>query len=85
MNFPKWQYHKELCPDGKIIRSNEEFEKLGKGWVDSPALFDVKSVKDETPVGSVSMNGVESVPELADQPVEAPASEAPAKSKKPRA
>lgn len=35
-----WTYHKTLCPEGKILRSAEDEEKLGPGWVDTPAKFD---------------------------------------------
>ncbi len=39
--FPRWRYHKELLPEGKIVRSAVENKELGAGWVDSPAGFEV--------------------------------------------
>lgn len=44
--FPRWRFHKDL-PDGKIVRSSEENEQLGAGWVDSP-LDLVKASAGET-------------------------------------
>ena len=41
-SWPRWRYHKELLPEGKIVKSAAENEKLGKGWVDSPADFESK-------------------------------------------
>lgn len=29
-------------PEGLIVRSQEQFDSLGKGWVDSPAKFGAK-------------------------------------------
>jgi len=40
--WPRWRYHRELKPEGKIVRSFEENEALGPNWVDSPAQFDLK-------------------------------------------
>lgn len=37
--FPKWFFHQDLLPDGKIVRSQEELDELGEGWVHSPAEF----------------------------------------------
>lgn len=37
--FPKWFFHQDLLPDGKIIRSQEQFDELGPGWVESPNDF----------------------------------------------
>jgi len=45
-NFPKWFYHKEICPDGKIIKDEEQFSALSEGWKETPADFDKES--DET-------------------------------------
>lgn len=45
--FPKWFYHKEIKPDGKIIYSKEEFVALGEGWKETPAAFTQES--DEAP------------------------------------
>jgi len=40
MSWPSWRYHKEIKPEGKIVRSDAEFEALGPGWVDTPAKFE---------------------------------------------
>lgn len=45
LNFPIWQYHKEF--GGKIIRSSEEYDALGDGWVSSPADFEKDLKKPE--------------------------------------
>lgn len=37
--YPVWRYHQEQCPDGKVVYSKAEDQKLGAGWVDSPAKF----------------------------------------------
>lgn len=53
--WPRWRYHKTLRPDGKIVRSFEENEELGLGWVDSPAQFDLEpEVPADPPAGSTS-------------------------------
>lgn len=38
-NYPIWQYHEEKQPDGLIVYSAEQMEKLGEGWVDSTSMF----------------------------------------------
>ena len=35
--FPKWLYHPEK--DAMIVRSQEQLDSLGEGWVNSPADF----------------------------------------------
>lgn len=57
--FPIWKYHKEKLPEGKIVRSAEEFEALGPGWVDSPAQF--SEVQNENS-GSSQEESKESAP-----------------------
>lgn len=37
--WPRWRYHEEKKPEGKIVQSAEENEALGPGWVDTPADF----------------------------------------------
>lgn len=39
-NFPRWRFHKHHKPEGKIVHSQEENERLGHGWVDSPKHFE---------------------------------------------
>ena len=33
--FPKWFYHRDLFPEGKIIRSQDEFDLMPVGFVES--------------------------------------------------
>lgn len=41
--FPKWKYHPEQ-PAGVVVNDADAEQKLGAGWVDSPADFpDVKA------------------------------------------
>lgn len=42
--LPKWFYHSEHFPEGKIIRTKEEFDQIPKGFVESPANFKVNLV-----------------------------------------
>lgn len=37
---PMWQFHKELCPEGKIFRDEAELQALSPEWVDSPTMFE---------------------------------------------
>lgn len=38
--YPKFLYHPELAPEGKIFKGAEETKGLSRqGWVDSPAKF----------------------------------------------
>jgi hypothetical protein len=37
--YPKWLYHKDLAPDGRLIRGPEQ-DPIEDGWVDTPAAFD---------------------------------------------
>lgn len=37
-NYPLWKYHPS-CPDGVLVKSAEQLEAIGEGWVDSPTLF----------------------------------------------
>jgi hypothetical protein len=47
-SWPRWRFHKEKSPEGKIVKSEEENSKLGSGWVDSPADFDKSEKKSES-------------------------------------
>lgn len=47
--FPKWFYHNEYFPEGKIIRTKDEFDKMPKGFVESPANFDKVNLLIVTP------------------------------------
>lgn len=47
--FPKWFYHKEAFPEGKIIRSEAEFLAMPKGFVESYGDLD-KEIKIEEPI-----------------------------------
>lgn len=45
---PIWQFHKELCPEGKVVSDQAELDMLGADWVNSPADFEVVKAKPET-------------------------------------
>lgn len=44
--YPKWKFHKELMPLGKIVYSEAESKKLGHEWVESPNDFEKKKEKE---------------------------------------
>lgn len=52
--YPRFLYHKEEAPSGKLIRSAAD-EPTGEGWVDTPQKFDPKYVDPPklVPDGSV--------------------------------
>ena len=52
---PTWLYHKTQPP--RIIATQAEYDALGPGWVDTPAIFTVE-VRPETP--SVMLSALES-------------------------
>lgn len=35
MSYPRFLYHKDLAPEGLIVRSEAHRESLGDGWVES--------------------------------------------------
>ena len=37
--YPCVRYHRDQAPEGRPIRSADEEEELGAGWVDTPAAF----------------------------------------------
>lgn len=45
--FPQWFYHASL-PEGKIVYSQEQYDALGSGWVDTPAKLKVPESKAES-------------------------------------
>lgn len=47
--WPRWRFHKEKRPEGKVIYSSAENEALGEGWVDSPTQFESDSAKPLEP------------------------------------
>jgi hypothetical protein len=49
MSYPRFLFHKELAPEGKLIRSAED-EPSGEGWVDTPQKFDPAFVEPEKAV-----------------------------------
>ena len=53
MNFPSWLYHKSL--GAKLIESEKDFKELGKGWIDSPAEFELVSVVKKDKRGKESV------------------------------
>lgn len=59
--FPKWFFHKEICPDGKIIRSEAEYESLGAGWVESPSLFEVVETPKEEAIENQEIKKIDYV------------------------
>lgn len=44
--LPKWFYHREHFPEGKIIRTKEEFDKMPKGFVESYGDLDKPIIED---------------------------------------
>ncbi|MGZ3770064.1 MAG: hypothetical protein ACXVCP_00370 [Bdellovibrio sp.] len=47
--LPRWFYHKEAFPEGKIIRTEEEFKAMPEGFVLTPADFEKEEIKIEAP------------------------------------
>lgn len=47
-NFPRIVYHKEKGEDGCVVRSQEEYDNLGVGWVESPGDFALSELKVES-------------------------------------
>ena len=45
--YPKFLYHPEKAP--RVVKSKEEHEALGPGWVESPAEFGVETCPGKTP------------------------------------
>ena len=49
--FPKWFYHKEFFPEGKIIHSQAEFDLMPVGFVESYGDLDnqmeIESVENQ--------------------------------------
>jgi hypothetical protein len=41
MSYPKFLYHRDYEP--LLVKTEEQEKKLGAGWEDSPAKFDVVS------------------------------------------
>jgi hypothetical protein len=39
---PTWVYHRTEPP--RLVRTQAEYDALGKGWADSPAVFTAKPV-----------------------------------------
>lgn len=63
--YPRFMFHAELAPEGKVIRSAEE-EPTGDGWFDTPQKFDPAYV-DPKPIaepGAAPIN----VPNFRPQP-----------------
>lgn len=38
--YPRFLYHKDKSPEGTIVRTIEDEQALGEGWVPTPAMFD---------------------------------------------
>ena len=61
--FPIWQFHQTLKPDGLIVYSQEQFDALEKGYVDSPLQFEAAS---EQPAASIAESDLQTI-ELGEQ------------------
>ena len=48
--FPAWRFHPTLAPKGRLFNTQEELDREGEGWVDSPAKFDLPPPPAEVPV-----------------------------------
>lgn len=48
-DYRRWIYHKELAPNGTIIKSKNEYDKLASedGWVDTPAKFISEKIEED--------------------------------------
>ena len=65
---PAWRYHKELCPHGKIVRTDEELVVLdAEGWVKMPRFDEPEVVVSapEVAAPNVFISGL-----VLDKPVE---------------
>lgn len=61
IKWPRWRYHKELKPEGKIVHSAAENEALGAGWVDSPTQFETdpaEPLEQEAPAAEAPVEPV---------------------------
>lgn len=79
--YPRFMYHKELCPDGKVVKSEQEHRELGKGWTHSPSFepgpgdeLAEAPKKNAAPVGATS-DQAEPSAENSEAPAETPAEE----------
>lgn len=45
VEYPKWKYHPNK--EAIIVHSKQEERKLGSAWVDSPADYPKKDLKNE--------------------------------------
>lgn len=51
-------------PEGLIVRSQEQFDSLGKGWVDSPAKFFQAVVEPQIESQELQAEDVSEIPEF---------------------
>lgn len=53
--YPRFMFHKEQAPEGRLFQSAEEAEALGPDWVVTPAAFDPNYVApaELVPSGSI--------------------------------